>query len=203
MCFKNASNYTFGSFLWEEIKESIPLFNISAKKVDIKDFPTKEEIQKYIGKIDNLIDKLKKEFKIYAEKYDEEDHKLRHKWEDNRMDYHVIKEQRDVLKNQYWDKQDEHNKKIDELSDISDTIETLTYDWFEDSFFGEFNTSNCLHIKGLKDSIERNYRAQFINDMFKKLGIKRREIDYVEYIGEVIKANKQLKEFFKKIDNYN
>jgi len=195
LCFKNADNYTFGSFFWDEIKECIPLFGISAKKVDIKDFPTQEEIQIYIDKIDNLIDEQKKEFKIYAEKNRNEERKLK----TPEFRPYPIKEIT-ALQEQYYDKRDEYNKKIDELRDISDTIEELTDNWFRNTYFGEFNTSNCVLIKGLKDSIESNYRAQFVNDLLKKLGIKRIEYDYSEYIGEVIKANKQLKEIFKRID---
>ena len=198
LCFKDERNYTFGSFFWDEIKECIPLYGNSAKKVDIKDFPTQEEIQKYINKIGNLMDKLKKEFDDYSEKFNEEDRDLRHKQGED--GYVVIQKQRDVLKNQYWDKQEEYNKKDEELINMSDTIETLTYDWFKGSYFGDFNISNCVHIKGLKDSIERNYRAQFVNDVLKKLGIKRREYDCVGYIEKAIEENKQLKEIFKKID---
>ena len=177
-----------------EIKECVPLFNISAKKVNIKDFPTEEEIEKYLGKIDKLGAKLKKEFDDYVEKYVEERRKLRVQYS-----YSGLED----LENQYWRRKEEYDERNDELSDIGDTIYTLTDDWFRDTYFGEFNTSNCVYIKGLKYSIEKNYRAQFINDLLKKLGIKRREDDYSRYISKAMIGNKELKEIFKKIDNYN
>ncbi len=105
------------------------------------------------------------------------------------------------LENQYWRRKEEYDKKYDKLLDLSNTIETLTENWFSDSYFGEFNTKDCMYIEGLKDSIERNYRAQFVNDLLKKLGIKRREYDYSEYISKAMTENKELKEIFKKIDN--
>jgi len=184
LCFKNEMNYTYGSFSWEEIKESISLFNISAKKVDIKDFPTREERDKYINKIDSLRVKLKKDLDDYWRKQDEEIHEINE-------NIPFPREEIEVLKNCKWDKKDEYDKKSEELLDLSNAIETLTYGWFSTTW----GSSN------LKENIEKNYRAQFVNDMLKKLGIKRREDDCAEYIGEVIKANKQLKEIFKKIDN--
>ena len=181
LCFKSADNYTFGSFFWDEIKECIPLFGISAKKVSIKDFLTQEEIEIYKDKINKISAKLKKEFNVYAEKNRIEERKLK------TPEFHPypIKEI-SALQNQYYDKQDEYNKKKEELDELYDTIDELTYDWFRSSYFGEFNTSNCMYIEGLKDSIEKNYKAQFVNDLLKKLGIKRREEDYSGYIGKVI-----------------
>jgi len=192
LCFKNESNFTFGSFLWDEIKECVPLFNISAKKVNIKDFPTEEEIEKYLEKTDKLRAKLKKKFDDYAKKHNEEKSKLRAQY-----GYSGLED----LENQYWRRKEEYDERNDELSDIRNTIETLTDDWFRDTYFGEFNKSNCVYIKGLKDSIERNYRAQFVNDLLKVLGIKRREDDCSEYISKAMIGNKELKEIFKKIDN--
>lgn len=194
LCFKDESNFTFGSFLWEEIKESIPLFNLSAKKVNIKDFFTNEEIEKHQGKIGNLIEQVRHENDSIRDKRNDEIDILDelNYDPDNKLTGFEIQQKKEELERQ---NQEDYTKKLEkeeELRNIIETINVITYDWF-----------NTTWGSSLKENIEKNYRAQFINDLFKKLGIKRREDDRAEYIGKAIQNNKQLKEIFNKIDNYN
>lgn len=194
LCFKDESNFTFGSFLWEEIKESIPLFNLSAKKVNIKDFFTNEEIEKHRGKIGNLIEQVRHENDSIRDKRNDEIDILDelNYDPDNKLTGIEIQQKIEKLERQ---NQEDYTKKLEkeeELRNIIETINVIRHDW-----------SNTTWGSSLKENIEKNYRAQFINDLFKKLGIKRREDDRAEYIGKAIQNNKQLKEIFNKIDNYN
>ncbi len=194
LCFKDESNFTFGSFLWEEIKESIPLFNLSAKKVNVQDFLSHEEIEKYLKKVDNLIQQVRRENdSLRNKRYIERDMLDELNYDpDNKLTGFEIQMKKEELEKQNHEDYSKKLEKEEELRNIIETLNAIRYNW-----------SNTTWGSSLKENIEKNYRAQFINDLFKKLGIKRREDDRAEYIGKAIQDNKRLKEIFNKIDNYN
>jgi len=192
LCFKSAENFTFGSYSWEEIKESIPLFNISAKKVDIKDFPTEEEIEKYMEKIEHLIQQGKLPTDSTCRRTVEKNRLEELFYDSNcKLTGREISQKIQELKEEGWDEHDKQLEKEKKLGELFGIIEWISHNWYNNSY------------GGLKENIEKNYEAQFINDMLKKLGLKRRIDDCAEYIGKAIQDNKQLKEIFKKIDNYS
>ncbi len=192
LCFKSANNFTYGSYSWEEIKESIPLFNISAKKTNIKDFVSEEEIQKYKDKIEDLTKQVRgvKDSNLKRSAEIDRLNEL-HYDHDSQLTGHEIYTKVQELKRQGQEEYSRRLEKESELNEFHYTIEELTYTWF-DTHWG----------KSLKEIIEKNYEAQFNNDMLKKLGIKRKEDDYSELISKAISENQELIEIFKKIDNY-
>ena len=194
LCFKDASNFTFGSFTWDEIKESVPLFNLSAKKVNVNDFLPSEEIDKYLEKVSNLIHQVRHKYHSMSNKrYHERDILDELNYDpDNKMTGLEIQQKKEELERQNHEGYRKKLEKEEELRNIIETMNTIRHDWF-----------NTTWGNNLKENIEKNYRAQFLNDLFKKLGMKRRENDCAEYIGKAIQENKQLKEIFMKIDNYN